>query len=295
MDQFQNKLIVKEEAYENGFFPKVPKVGKRGAALILSGGCNDDIVVNERTTSKQIRQGKYTQLVEISTVPYLKEIRFHSPSRETHYFFDVYVKAVIQVNDPLIFYDNRNIDVDAYFENLFSLDVRRITRGYSILDFEGMDVELTNKLSSYNTVDESTGFKYQISAVDATPGENAQEYVQKYGKQMLDAEIKKKARQLADIYTCSFEDAIKTEVAEGKLTEIEAIMKIQEYNNLHFQEQIRRLDEMREKDLLTDSEARRFAIPALGNLEATKTIGQVEPETPQDLEVDEFYIEDEEK
>lgn len=295
MDQFQNKLIVKEEAYENGFFPKVPNAGKRGAAFILSGGCNNDIVVNERTTSKQIRQGKYTQLIEVSTVPYLKEIRFHSPSRETHYFFDVYVKAVIQVNDPLVFYENKNIDVDAYFENLFSLDVRKITRSYSILDFEGMDEELTNKLSSYNTVDESTGFKYQISAVDATPGENAQEYVQKYGKQMLDAEIKKKARKLADIYTCSFEDAVKTEVAEGKLTELEAIRKIQEYNNLNFEEQIRRLDEMREKDLITGSEARKLAIPVLGSMETTKAIGQAEQETPQDLDAGDFYVEDEEE
>ncbi len=295
MDQFQNKLIVREEVYENGFFPKVPKAGKRGTVLILSGGCNDDIVVNERTTSKQIRQGKYTQLVEISTVPYLKEIRFHSPSRETHYFFDVYVKAVIQVNDPLIFYVNRNIDVDAYFENLFSLDVRKITRGYSILDFEGMDEDLTEKLSSYNTVDESTGFKYQISAVDAIPGENAREYVQKYGKQILDAEIKMKARHLADVYKCSFEDAVRTEVAEGKLTEIEAIIKIQEYNNLNFQEQVRRLEEMREKDLLTDSEVRKFAIPVFADLGRLQSIEVTEQETPQEPEVDEFYTEDEEK
>ena len=37
-----------------------------------------------------------------------------------------------------------------------------------------MDEELTNKLSSYNTMDESTGFEYRISVVDAEPSiENA--------------------------------------------------------------------------------------------------------------------------
>lgn len=298
MNEFQNKLIIKEEAYENGFFPKVPKIGKRGSAYILTGGCNNDIIVSEHTTAKQIRQGKYTQLVEISTLPYIKELRFDSPSKETHYSFTVYVKAVIQVNDPIIFYENKNIDVDAYFENLFSLDVRKLTRKYSILDYNGMDDDLTEKLSSYNTIDNSTGFSYQISVVDAMPGAKAEEYVQKYGKQQLDAMLKKNARALAaDSVTINYEDAIKTEVAEGKLSEVEGIKKINEYKNMSFEEQVSRLDGLREKGFITDKEARTFVKPVLDGMDSQSQVKKLEDASGREklLGIDEFYIEEEEK
>lgn len=299
MNEFENKLIIKEEAYQNGFFPKVPKVGKRGSAFILTGGCDNDIIVSEYTTAKQIRQGKYTQLIEISTLPYMKEIRFCSPSKETHYSFEVYVKAVIQVNDPITFYQNKNIDVDAYFDNLFSLDVRKITRSYSILDYNGMDDELTQKLSSYNTIDESIGFSYQISVVDAAPGEKAQEYVQKYGKQQLDAMLKKSARDLANSFTTSFEEAIRTEVAEGKLSEVEAILKVKEYKNLSYEEQVSRLVELREKGFITDKEARSYVVPALEGMGTPIQSQQLqdysEKSKVKKFGMDEFYVEEVEK
>lgn len=296
MNVFENKLIVREEEYQNGFFPKVPNANKRGTAYILTDGCNDDIIVDGSTTPKQIRQGKYTQLVEISTVPYIKEIKFQSPSKETHYSFEVYVKAVIQVNDPITFYENRNIDVDAYFDNLFSLDVRKITRKYSILDYEGMDEVLTRQLSSYNTVDEETGFSYRISVVDAMPGENAQEYVRKYGKQQLDAEMKKSARALKENFAVSYEDAIMTEVVEGKLSEADAILKIKEYQNLNYEEQIKRLNALRKEGYLTDKEAKDIALPVLKGIGMPKQIQQstdIHSEQQNWSEMDEFYTEDE--
>ncbi len=295
MNEFENGLIIRDEAYQNGFFPKVPKVGKRGSAYILTGGCANDIIVDDHTTSKQIRQGKYTRLVEISTLPYIKEIRFQSLGKEMHYSFEVYVKAVIQVRNPITFYENRNIDVDAYFENLFSLDVRRITRKYSILNYAGMDEELTQQLSSYNTVDEATGFEYQISVVDATPGENAQEYVQKYGKQQLDAEMKKNARNLTSSFSADYKVAVMTEVAEGKLSELEAIQKIKEYENSNFEEKVNYLDELRKKGFITDSETNERIRPVLnGILEKGEPYRQESYSGQEDtLGMDEFYTEEE--
>lgn len=296
MDEFQNKLIVKEEVYQNGLFPKVPKVGKHGSAYILTGGCNDDIVVNEYTTPKEIRQGKYTNLVEISTHPYMKEIRFCSPSKDTHYSFDVYVKAVIQVVDPIIFYDNRNLDVDGYFNNLFSLDVKKITREYSILNYNGMDEDLMQKLSSYNTIDESTGFSYQISVVDATPGEKAQEYVRQYGKQSLDAELKNHARELSKTFSKSYEAAVMTEVAEGKISEIDAISKIANFNDSNFEGKVARVTKLREDGLLTDQEARIILKPFLGAMAVEERLeqkdGGSEQERAQGFDISELYNEE---
>lgn len=297
MNEFENELIINEEVYQNGFFPKVPTIGKRGSAFMLTGGCHNDILVSERTTVKEIRKGKYNKLVEISTLPYLKEIRFNSPSKETYYSFDVYVKAVIQVSDPIAFYENRNVDVHAYFKNLFSLDVKKITGRYSILNYIGMDDELTEKLSSYNTFDKSTGFSYQISVVDATPGERAQEYVQKYGKQQLDTELRKKAIDLSHELSKTYEDAIMTEVVEGHLTMSEAIVKIDEYNNSNFDSQIDKINTLRKDDLITDSQARDYVIPVIKRLSEEKQIQQLDKNLTQnhisDFDLNEFYTEDE--
>lgn len=274
MNEFVNKLIIKEEEYENGFFPKVPNFRKRGSAFILINGCDDNILVDEHTTPKQIRKGHYTDLVEISVIPYIKEIRFHSPSKESAYSFDVYVKAVIQVVNPLHFYDNKNLDVDAYFNNLFALDVKKITAGYSILDYRGMDEELTKRLSLYNNVDEVTGFSYSISIVDAEPGEQAQEYVQRSGKLQLDAELKKKARELSGTFTLIYEEAIMTEVVEGKLSEAEAILKIREYKDASLQTQYQRMIEFRDKGLITDKDASDFIKGAMAMADFHVLTGQ---------------------
>ncbi|MBR1702213.1 MAG: hypothetical protein IJ716_09705 [Lachnospiraceae bacterium] len=294
MNEFENKLIIKEEAYENSFFPKIPNIGKRGSAFILTGGCNDDILVTDHTTTKEIRKGKYTQLVEISTKTYLKEIRFNSPSQETFYSFDVYVKATICVKDPIVFYENRNIDVDAYFDNLFSLDVRKITQRYSILDYVGMDEELTQKLSAYNTFEESTGFSYQISVVSAKPGKEAEQYVKQQDQQKLDAMLKKHARGLANSsYTGDYIDAIMTEIAEGKISEVEAAKKIREYNEMNYKEHVEHLDELRNKGFITDREARVLINPILSEVGVAKQIQQVDENihdsTTEDTGMEEFY------
>lgn len=296
MNEFQNQLIIKDEAYENGLFAKIPNYKKHGAAFILAGGSGNDIIVDDGTTAKEIRKGRYTRLIEISTLPYMKEIRFNAPSKENAYSFDVYVKAVIQVVDPIAFYENRNIDVDGYFNNLFSLDVKKVTRKYSILNYENMDEELTNKLSAYNTVDRSIGFSYQVSVVSAEVGEKAREYVAKQSKQQLDALLKQQVRELASSYSDSYEEAIRTEVAEGKITESEAILKIQEYNRNKAQETMNYIRELRDNDLITGTAARNYTMGGLQLVVGKNlSIQQKEDMKPEELDTSGmkgFYSED---
>lgn len=258
MNEFYNQLILNDSEYEYNFFPQIPNYKKQGVAYILTEGVNDDIVVNDKTSSKQIRRGKYRRQVEISTNPYLKEIRFKSASKESSYTFDIYVKAVIQVKNPIAFYHNKNLDVDAYFTNMFTLDVRKITRKYSILEYDGMDEELTNKLSSYNTIDESTGFEYRISVVDAEPGAEASEYVKRNDQQNLNAELKKKARERVKDVATDYENAIKTEVIEGKMSETEAILEINRFRNADYEEQLKKITDLLERRLISEKSAIRM-------------------------------------
>ena len=256
MNAFDNTLIIKDEPYLNGLFPKIPNFKKQYSAYILTDGINDSIIINERTTTKEIRQGKYKRLVEVSTIPYLKEIRFKSSSKETSYSFEIYVKAIIQVKDPIMFYNNKNIDVEAYFDNLFSLDVRKITRKYSILDYDGMADELTRKLASYNTFDESTGFEYRVSIVEAEPSAEAREIVREHNNQSLGATLKKDAKIIGESLKSTYEEAVWAEVARGEISETTAIRKIEEYENLNFDNKIRRIKELRESGFITDVDAR---------------------------------------
>ena len=256
MNEFENTMILSDTPFQNGLFIQVPPFRKNGSAFILTGGVYDDIRVDEHTTPRDIRQGKYTRLVEISTLPYMKELQFNASAKEQAYSFVVYVKAVIQVVDPIKFYQNKNLDVDAYFNNLFSIDVKQITRQYSILAYNGLDRELTQKLSVYNNVDIATGFSYQVSVVDAEPGVEAKEFVRRSSNQQLESALRNQSRELAKEITTNYIQAILTEVAEGKLTEAEAISKIDEYKNQTFDTKLKQYNNLLEIGLITEHDLR---------------------------------------
>ena len=256
MNEFENTMILSDTPFQNGLFIQVPPFRKNGSAFILTGGVYDDIRVDEHTIPRDIRQGKYTRLVEISTLPYMKELQFNASAKEQAYSFVVYVKAVIQVVDPIKFYQNKNLDVDAYFNNLFSIDVKQITRQYSILAYNGLDRELTQKLSVYNNVDIATGFSYQVSVVDAEPGVEAKEFVRRSSNQQLESALRNQSRELAKEITTNYIQAILTEVAEGKLTEAEAISKIDEYKNQTFDTKLKQYNNLLEIGLITEHDLR---------------------------------------
>lgn len=283
MTEFENKLI-KDLPYKKSFFPQIPNYRKAGSAFILTDGVNDDLLITDKTTARDLRAGKYTRLVEISTRPYLKELHFTTPSKEGAYSFSVYVKAVIQVDQPITFYMHRNLDVDAYFENLFTMDVRKITRKYSILDYDGMDEKLTEKLSAYNNFDDSTGFSYQVSAVTAEPAADAKEYEEKFSTQQLNMKLKENARGLTSSLSGSLTEALRTAVVEGRMTEEEAFRKIAENEDAQFARKVNQVKVLREEEILTDEEAKTYGKASIlgGAPDNTKKLtGQVSGESPK--------------
>lgn len=286
MNEFKNALIVKEEEYQNGMYPKIPNFNKRGSAFVLTNGCDDSIVVSERTTVKQIRKGKYSLLAEISILPYTKQIAFTAPSKQPIYTFDVNVKAVIQVKDPIRFYENKNLDVDAYFEKLLWHDVKKITQQYSILAYQGMDDELTNTLSSYNTFDQATGFSYVISTVDAEPGSQAKEIVAQSSRQQVETELRNRAQELSKTLDMDYESAIKTEVIRENYSRIEAIKELDNYRREKYETTLRTIEDLVEKGFITESVARQIMRQELNSIGMGTQI-QI-PEHELDREEDDF-------
>jgi len=173
-------FVLKDEEYRNGNFPRIPEHNKRTSWVLLVDGTADDIIVDDRTTVKQIRQGRYRRLVEISRSPYSYEHEFTSSCKETSYTFNVRVKAKVLVDDPIDFYSNlRSIDIRAFFNNQFSLDVAKITRKYSIMEYSGIDDELTAALTSSHVIDATAGLSYQISSVITEPNAEAKALLKK--------------------------------------------------------------------------------------------------------------------
>lgn len=249
-------FILKDEVYKNGLFPQIPEYNKKGSWILLTEGVADDIIVDSRTTVKQIRQGQYKRLVEISKSPLSYEHEFNSSCKETSYTFTVKVKARVFVNDPIDFYSNvRNVDIKAFFNNQFSLDVNKITRMYSILDYNGIDDDLTRALTSTKVVDDTTGLSYQISAVMTQPNEQAMKILKQKDDMEIRQNLKHQAGAIAQTTKGkSFEDAVWEEVAQGSITDSEAIKRIEDYNRQGFQEKIAALLKLRDEGFITDTD-----------------------------------------
>lgn len=292
MEHFANQFIAEEKKYHAGLCEPVPDYRKTDTAILLVDGIHDDIIVNEYTSSRQIRKGKYKKIVEISTRPYTTEINLKSSSKEMTYFYDVYIKVVIQVKNPKTCYENRNLDIESYVQKLVSISVKKITRKYSIMDSSLLEEDLNSQLAGETNEEGELGIIYRISTISAQFDHEAEKYVQTIEKQKLDAEAKRIARALKDQYTENYREAIMTQVAEGKLTEVEAIKKIAEYKDEEIRKLINNLNESIKNGLIKESEAREI----FGQLLSEKHIENTDfKEAPKAVTMRKFYQKEEEE
>ena len=312
-----NKIfIISDAAYSNGFFPKVPDYRKRDSWFMLTEGIANDIIVDDRTTVKQIRKGRYERLVEISKKTYSTMHTFNSPCQETSYTFKVTIKANVFVNDPNEFYSNvRNMTPQDYFNNQFSQDVRKIARNYSILDYSGMDDDLLDILPRNTVFNDVSGLAYQIQTVEITPNEAALKVLERMEKdkienylkeqEMLGANKLKKSEmegvaaigayssELAKINKgVTYEDAIWGEVATGNYTRVQAIEKIDKYKNQTRAEKLQSMLELRDRNVITSEDMDMYKealMPELNRSNVDRPVAIAQQ--ADDTIVDEYYQE----
>lgn len=297
-------FILKDETYQNGLFPQIPNYSKKDSWFLLTDGVADDIIVDDRTTVKQIRQGRYKRLVEISRSPRTHIHTFNSSCKETSYTFKVTVKAVVSVENPIDLYSNiRHINIEDFFNNQFSLDVRKITREFSILDYNGIDDALSGVLPLTKVLDPTTGLAYQISTVETQPNEAAlkilerkeavgiQNYLDEQ-EMMARTHLTMQAGKAAQLSKGkTYKDAIWEEVARGIITDTVAIQKVDDYNRQSHEEQFRRLLELRKEGFITDDDIamQKQVLLPMGNQSGVKAL----PEANEDSgSTDEFFEEE---
>lgn len=240
--------------YKCGMFPKIPNYRKHDSWFLLTDGIMNDIVVDDRTTVKDIRRGQYKRIVEISRSTLAFVHTFNSNCSETSYTFQVTVKANVHVNDPIKFCANiRNISVRDFLNNQFSLDVRRITRKYSILNYNGIDEELTRVLTASTVSDDTSGLSYQIITVMTEPNDEAMKILKNRDEMAIKHEMAMVAGKIAGLNkTKSYSDAIWEEAAKGNITDVEAIQHIEEYERKNANEKLTMLLKLRDEGIIGD-------------------------------------------
>lgn len=241
--------------YKCGMFPQIPNYHKSGSWFLLTDGILDDIVVDENTTVKEIRRGRYRRLVEVSRKTLVFSHTFNSNCQEASYTFKVMIKANASVNDPIKFYANiKNISVNDFLNNQFLLDVKGITRKYSILNYSGIDEELTRVLTAATVIDDTSGLSYRIANVMTEPNDEAMKILKNRDEMTIKNKMSKEAGKIAvGNKTKTYEDAIWEEAAKGNFTDVEAIQLIDEYNRKSTEEKLDMLLRMTKEGMISDS------------------------------------------
>lgn len=242
--------------YKCGMFPQIPNYHKRDSWFLLTEGVMDDIVVDEHTTVKAIRRGQYNRLVEISRNTLAFAHAFNSNCRETSYTFKVTVKANVYVNDPIRFCANvRNISVRDFLNNQFSLDVKGVTRKYSILNYNGIDEELTRVLTATTVSDDTSGLSYQITTVMTEPNDEAMKILKNRDDMAIKHEMTSVAGKIAGLNKAkTYADAIWEEAAKGSISDVEAIQRIEEYERKGANEKLAMLLKLRDEGMISDTD-----------------------------------------
>lgn len=242
--------------YKNGLFPQIPNYHKSDSWFLLTDGITDDIIVDDKTTVKEIRRGQFKRLVEISRNTLVFTHTFNSNCRETSYTFKVIVKANVYVNDPIKFCANvRNISVRDFLNNKFSLDVKAITKKYSILNYNGIDEDLTRVLTASVVSDDTSGLSYQVTTVMTEPNDEAMKILKNRDDMIIKHEMTMAAGEIAlQSKVKTFSDVIWEEAAKGNISDVEAIQHIQEYERQSDDEKINTLVRLRDDGFITDTD-----------------------------------------
>ena len=83
-----------------------------------------------------------------------------------------------------------------------------------------------------------------------------------------------------------------TEVVEGKKTEAEALIEIENYEEGNFEKIINRLEVLREHGLITDRDAKRYVMPTLNYTDIIQADNSSNQEESTSGKFNQFYDEE---
>ncbi len=256
------ELIASEMAYNGGLFPKIPdRVNGQDTLLVNSQGIARK--VDDRLTTKDIRNGKYNKIVRISTVPNSLDISLKAVSKNKPYEFIITIGVEYRVKDSVVFYMNRELyDVSDIISTTLTRIINPIAKQYELTD-DCIDNALFNKLSGCEYFLEALGIIYSVHSTDAEPSENAATFIKQMSDATLNVRVEQhKAVEAEKLTARNMESAIMTKVASGELdmkTALETLSNSNRTEGLNKIENIERLidfvNNLLKNNLISDFEA----------------------------------------
>ena len=130
-----------------------------------------------------------------------------------------------------------------------------ITRKYSILNYNGIDEELTRVLTASVVSDDTSGLTYQVITVMTEPNEEAMKILKNRDDMTIKHEMTMAAGEIAMHHkTKTYADAIWEQAAQGIITDVEAIRSIEEYEKQNDNEKFNMLLKLRDEGFITDAD-----------------------------------------
>ena len=256
--------VVSDELYANSLFPSIPPVPD-GFAVLLTDGKFPPVLVDNKLSVRQIRNGKYTRQVLISTTVHQIYIYFNMPSKNDPYLFEVRVTADIRVSDPIAFFQTRIADLSIALNRILSPDVRRTCKNCAIKDCKTLDDDILFKIqpNNFETNIAQSGLAYYVTDVEARPDSGGMSWLERetIHKFKVEEETHKVdvASQLSEM---DIKKALLGEVAAGNLTMAQALIEIDRQKREHgfrqvndAREMVRFINELRDAGHYTNTQA----------------------------------------
>lgn len=132
-------------------------------------------------------------------------------------------------------------------------DVKAVTRKYSILNYNGIDEELTRVLTASIVTDDTSGLSYQITTVMTEPNDEAMKILKNRDDMAIKHEMTKAAGKIVELNKeKTYADAIWEEAAKGSISDVEAIQRIEEYEHKSKNEKLEMLLKLRDEGIISD-------------------------------------------
>lgn len=257
--------IIGESEYKNDLFIKIP-IPAAGEAILLSGetGILEINSLNStKVTTRQIRTGKYHKQIRFDIRSHQIEFSFSAVSANNINRFNFIVSAVCKVEEPLTVYEYGITDACSVVKTAFENQLRDIASSYMPSDIADLRSTLSIPFADKSTI--YSGIYVSDIVINVEFDDAYRTHLEKLGKIDNEAEIKSKELHTAKIFAQSGIDdttAVFSAVLAGRITLEEAATKLKSLNNSDFDENIRRLNTVKdiffdlvEKGILTEEQA----------------------------------------
>ncbi len=257
--------IIAEEEYKNELFIKIP-IPSVGETILLSGETGVLEINNLNTTkisTRQIRTGKYHKQIKLDIKTHQIEFDFSAVSANNINRFNFVVSATCKVEEPLTVYEYNIKDACAVIKTFFANQIREIASSYNPNEISDLRKTLSAPFANKSTI--CYGMRVSEIVINVEFDDEYRAHLEKMGRIDNEAEIKNKELYTAKILAqtgINDSTAVFSAVLSGRITLEEAAYKLKKMNNSDFDENIRRLNTVKDvffdlvqKGILTEEQA----------------------------------------